>query len=160
MTKQQIEELIINIVQELMEDEEDFPKISSDTSLIGNSGILDSMKLVELSLSLEDKASEIGFEFDWTSKNAMSKSKSFFRTVETLGIEFSKQLNKKNDSVITGANRGLGKSIAERLHSKKKNVFGISKILKKSFDGMKCDISSYEEIKAIQKSLKERKSQN
>ena len=95
MTKQQIEELIINIVQELMEDEEDFPKISSDTSLIGNSGILDSMKLVELSLSLEDKASEIGFEFDWTSKNAMSKSKSFFRTVETLGIEFSKQLNKK-----------------------------------------------------------------
>ena len=53
------------------------------------------MKLVELSLSLEDKASEIGFDFDWTSENAMSRSKSFFRTVETLSIEFSNQLNKK-----------------------------------------------------------------
>ena len=91
----QIENIIIEIVQELMEDEVDCTEISLKTNLIGSDAILDSMKLVELSLSLEDKASEIGFDFDWTSENAMSRSKSFFRTVETLSIEFSNQLNKK-----------------------------------------------------------------
>ena len=95
MKLQQIENIIIEIVQELMEDEVDCREISLKTNLIGSDAILDSMKLVELSLSLEDKASEIGFDFDWTSENAMSRSKSFFRTVETLSIEFSNQLNKK-----------------------------------------------------------------
>ena len=56
---------------------------------------LDSMKLVELCLTLEDKASDIGFEFDWTSDTAMSKSRSMFRTAGTLIEEFINQSTAK-----------------------------------------------------------------
>ena len=58
---------------------------------VGDKSFLDSMNLVELCLSLEDKATEAGFEFDWTSENAMSKSKGMFRTVKSLAEEFNKQ---------------------------------------------------------------------
>ena len=44
---------------------------------------------------LQDKASEIGFEFDWTSENAMSKSRSMFRSVQSLATEFIKQQSKQ-----------------------------------------------------------------
>ena len=36
-----------------------------------------------------------GFEFDWTSKTAMSKSRSMFRTIESLAEEFLYQKEKK-----------------------------------------------------------------
>ena len=44
------------------------------TPLFGNESILDSMSLVQLCLALEDKAGEMGFEFDWNSEKAMSKA--------------------------------------------------------------------------------------
>ena len=50
--------------------------IDEKTELVGNDSKIDSMKLVELCLSLEDRATELDFEFDWASENAMSKSKS------------------------------------------------------------------------------------
>ncbi len=63
--------------------------------LIGVEGVLDSMKLVELCLALEDKAAEIGFEFDWTSEEAMSRSRSMFRTADSLAAEFISQMESK-----------------------------------------------------------------
>ena len=48
--------------------------IADETPLIGDGSVLDSIKLVQLCLSLEDKAIEFGFDFDWTSDTAMSKS--------------------------------------------------------------------------------------
>ena len=69
--------------------------IKPSTSLIGGESGLDSMKLVELCIALQDKASEIGFEFDWTSENAMSKSRSMFRTAGTLIEEFINQSTAK-----------------------------------------------------------------
>ena len=36
------------------------------------------MNLVEICLALEDKSSGLGFEFDWTSENAMFKLKGIF----------------------------------------------------------------------------------
>ena len=36
-------------------------EISEDSPLIGSESLLDSMKLVELCLALEDKATELGF---------------------------------------------------------------------------------------------------
>ena len=48
--------------------------IADETPLIGDGSVLDSIKLVQLCLSLEDKAAELGFEFAWTSDTAMSKS--------------------------------------------------------------------------------------
>jgi len=66
--------------------------VSEDTPLIGDDRALDSMKLLELCLSLEDIAAKLGFEFDWTSETAMSKSRSMFRTAGTLATEFLSQM--------------------------------------------------------------------
>ena len=66
-------------------------EITEEMPLIGGDSDLDSMKLVELCLVLEDKASDIGFEFDWTSDTAMSKSRSMFRSIRSLAIEFVSQ---------------------------------------------------------------------
>ena len=65
--------------------------ISEDMQLIGGESLLDSMNLVEVCLLLEDLADEHGFEFDWTSEAAMSRSRSMFRSVSTLAKEFSNQ---------------------------------------------------------------------
>jgi len=53
------------------------------------------MKLVELCLALEDKAGDLDFEFDWTSEAAMSRSRSLFRTVNSLAEEFHAQSQSK-----------------------------------------------------------------
>ena len=69
--------------------------VTDDVPLIGGEGVLDSMKLVELCLALEDMAAEIGFEFDWTSDAAMSRSRSMFRTAGSLAAEFFSQMEAK-----------------------------------------------------------------
>ena len=69
--------------------------VTDDMPLIGGEGVLDSMKLVELCLALEDKAAEIGFEFDWTSDAAMSRSRSMFRTADSLAAESVSQMESK-----------------------------------------------------------------
>jgi hypothetical protein len=69
--------------------------VTDGMPLIGGESMLDSMKLVELCLALEDKASEIGFEFDWTSDAAMSRSRSMFRTASSLASEFISQMEAK-----------------------------------------------------------------
>ena len=65
--------------------------ITPETRLIGDGSVLDSMKLVELCLFLEDYAGEQDFEFNWTSAVAMSKSRSMFRTAGALIAEFISQ---------------------------------------------------------------------
>jgi acyl carrier protein len=66
--------------------------VADDTPLIGGESLLDSMKLVELCLALEDKATDLGFDFDWTSDASMSKSRSMFRTASSLATEFINQM--------------------------------------------------------------------
>jgi hypothetical protein len=69
--------------------------VTDGMPLIGGESVLDSMKLVELCLALEDEATEIGFEFDWTSDAAMSRSRSMFRTAGSLAEEFIIQMETK-----------------------------------------------------------------
>jgi len=69
--------------------------IADDTPLIGDNRALNSMKLLELCLALEDIAAGAGFEFDWTSEAAMSRSRSMFRTVGALSSEFLSQMARK-----------------------------------------------------------------
>jgi acyl carrier protein len=64
--------------------------MTDDTPLLGDGG-LDSMKLVELCLKLEDLATENGFEFNWTSDTAMSRLRSMFRSAGALAQEFVAQ---------------------------------------------------------------------
>ena len=81
-----------NIVRAcIIEITDDKIKPTDETSLIGKEATMDSMKLVELCLALEDKAADLKFEFDWTSETAMSKSRSLFRTVSSLAEEFHAQ---------------------------------------------------------------------
>ena len=70
-------------------------EVTDDMPLIGGNGVLDSMKLVELCLLLEDMATDLSFEFDWTSDTAMSRSRSMFRTAQSLATEFLEQLEGK-----------------------------------------------------------------
>ena len=88
-----ISENFLSLIKELLAntDIKDDVKFDIDMPLIGGASALDSMKLVELCLALQDKASDMGFEFDWTSDTAMSKSRSIFRTVRSLTEEFISQ---------------------------------------------------------------------
>ena len=69
--------------------------IRHDTPIIGSKSPIDSMGLVQLCLSLEEKADELGFEFDWTTETAMSRSRGMFRSVDSLSEEFVSQYNEK-----------------------------------------------------------------
>tara|TARA_B100001057_G_scaffold435749_1_gene466300 strand:+ start:257 stop:541 length:285 start_codon:yes stop_codon:yes gene_type:complete len=69
-------------------------KITDDTPII-HSEYIDSMKLVEICIALEDKAIELDFEFDWTSGTAMSRSQSIFKSAGSIADEFIQQLKSK-----------------------------------------------------------------
>lgn len=84
---------VFNKISQLLGDKS--LSVTDDMPLIGGESVLDSMKLVELCLSLEDKAADIGFEFDWTSDTAMSRSRSMFRTAGSLVAEFVSQMESK-----------------------------------------------------------------
>ncbi len=88
-----IKQEIFALISTLLNDKSHL--VNNDIPLIGGDSLLDSMKLVELCLALEDRALEIGFEFDWTSDEAMSRSRSMFRTAGTLAEEFISQMESK-----------------------------------------------------------------
>ena len=69
--------------------------INLSDSLLGEGGLLDSMGLVQLCIALEDKAEDLGKEFDWASEKAMSKSQGMFRSVESLALEFLNQIGQR-----------------------------------------------------------------
>jgi hypothetical protein len=83
-------EKILQIIDSLRLDKS--VPLTQDTQLIGSDRILDSLLLVELCLKLEDLGSELNFNFDWTSTEAMSRSASMFRDIKSLVAEFEQQL--------------------------------------------------------------------
>jgi hypothetical protein len=85
----QLEARVFDSIRALLDDKSTL--VAADTPLIGDGRIMDSMKLVELCLSLEDIASDAGFEFDWTSEAAMSRSRGMFRTAGALAAAFVEQ---------------------------------------------------------------------
>ena len=82
---------IVEIIESLRIDKS--VSLTQDTPLIGSDRILDSLLLVELCLKLEDLGSDLNFNFDWTSTEAMSRSASMFRDIKSLVTEFEKQLS-------------------------------------------------------------------
>ena len=88
MNIDQAKEIVIFVINDALEGK---AEISEEMQLIGGASSLDSMKLVEVCLALEDLADEHEFEFDWTSEAAMSRSRSMFRNVAALAEEFAKQ---------------------------------------------------------------------
>lgn len=88
MNKEEIKELIFTAIRTVLND--DNIHITDDTPLLGD-GMMDSMKLVEVCLALEDLSVELGFDFNWTSDSAMSRSNSIFKTAASLAQEFISQ---------------------------------------------------------------------
>ena len=88
LEKNKAKEIVISTISKILNNE---VRVTEDMQLIGSGTSLDSMKLVEMCIALEDRAEELGFEFDWTSDTTMSKSLSMFRTVLTLSNEFARQ---------------------------------------------------------------------
>ena len=85
----QIEERVFKEIQNVSEDKKSI--INKTTPLIGDEGTIDSVDLVDLCLSLEDIAVDLGFEFDWASEKAMSASRSMFKDAGSLSKEFYRQ---------------------------------------------------------------------
>ena len=57
--------------------------------------------------------------------------------------------------IVTGASKGLGRAICDRLISKGISVFGIARDVESiSFPSMTCDVSSYENVKAVSQRLR------
>ena len=92
-TEEEIRKQIINKVSSKINSTKG--QVTDATALIGEGSEMDSMKLVELCLDLEDMATKLNFEFDWTSEKAMSKLGSIFMNVETISTEFIKQYKNK-----------------------------------------------------------------
>ena len=90
MNIKKAKEIVMSAINDALEGK---AEITEEMQLIGGQSLLDSMKLVEVCLALEDLADEHGFEFDWTSEAAMSKSRSMFRNVVALANEFFNQGN-------------------------------------------------------------------
>lgn len=57
--------------------------------------------------------------------------------------------------VVTGASKGLGRAVCERLISKEIPVFGLARNVEGvPFPSMACDVSSYEQVKSVARHLK------
>jgi len=84
-----VEERVFKEIQNVSEDKRAI--VNKTTPLIGAEGTIDSVDLVEMCLSLEDFAVELGFEFDWTSEKAMSATNSIFKDAGSLSKEFIRQ---------------------------------------------------------------------
>ena len=82
---------IINILKNVCETSEVLIELNEDSVLVGGNSNIDSMGLVQLCIALEEKAFDLGFEFDWTSEKAMSSMNSVFRSPKSLSQEFNRQ---------------------------------------------------------------------
>jgi 3-oxoacyl-[acyl-carrier protein] reductase len=57
--------------------------------------------------------------------------------------------------IVTGASKGLGRAICERLLSKDRAILGLARNVENvPFSSMSCDISSYDDVKTIVQKLK------
>ena len=60
--------------------------------------------------------------------------------------------------IITGANRGLGKAISERLNKKGERVIGLVRTTNGlDIEAIKCDVSDYESVKKASREIKQMK---
>ena len=87
-------EIITDLIKEIIHDDDEYQniEITPETALIGGDSPLDSMSIVNLCIRLEEISEEQRFEFDWSGET-MSKSKSMFRSIKELALEFNRQKN-------------------------------------------------------------------
>ena len=60
--------------------------------------------------------------------------------------------------IVTGASRGLGRAVAERLIESGQEVLGLSRETEDlPFESMACNVSDYEAVKSVTQKLKQEK---
>jgi len=93
MNIDEAKKIVISAIEDALQEKEEeiTEEITEEMKLIGGESSLDSMNLVQVCITLEDFADDNGFEFDWASEDAMSKSRSMFRSVAALAEEFTRQ---------------------------------------------------------------------
>jgi hypothetical protein len=72
--------------------------IGSESPLVGEGSMLDARMLIELCLMLEDLASDVGFQFDWSSEAAAPRPNGMFRNVGSLAAAFVRQASRKSQA--------------------------------------------------------------
>jgi acyl carrier protein len=99
MQLQQVLDLVLEAVAELNQelDEEQQLEVSPETRLLGRSSKLDSLGLVNLIVSVEEKVSDtFGQEVTLADERAMSQERSPFRSVQSLAEYVYSLLNEKD----------------------------------------------------------------
>jgi acyl carrier protein len=98
--KSQIIDLIIRSVKEIGAEQKNrhLTNIGSKTELYGRNGYLDSLTLLRLIVTIEEKLSgEIGKEILIADENTMSQATSPFRNVESLAIHIENLINQNGN---------------------------------------------------------------
>ena len=93
MKKQEITEIIIDIVADFLQTQGTHIEINEETALFGDKAVLDSMGLVNIVIDLESTLLDKGMEISLTSENAMSRRQSPFRSVSSLADFICEQLS-------------------------------------------------------------------
>ena len=83
---------VIQILEEISALENSKISLDENSMILSGDYNFDSMALVQLCISLEEKSNKFGFDFDWTSEKAMSSMNSIFKSPQTLTEEFNRQL--------------------------------------------------------------------
>lgn len=73
----------IAVANHARDDDKQIP-LSTETSLFGSDGVLDSMELVGLLISIEESLMDEGCEIALSDERAMSQSRSPFRSIGSL----------------------------------------------------------------------------
>ena len=83
--KKKVEQVIIDAITEINEERDEKFEINESLTLIGNSGVLDSMDLVNLTVEIEEKLSDqLDIEITIASDKAFSRKKSPFYNISSL----------------------------------------------------------------------------
>lgn len=86
MDRADVVSFLCESVTKILEDNGNGPRsqITEDTQLFGREGVLASLMLVELMLTVEDYCTEQGRVFAWTDDAAMSERRSAYRSIGSL----------------------------------------------------------------------------
>lgn len=98
MEKQQIDEIVFNVIREYCTDNEvQIEELEKNTPLIGSNKIMNSMGLVNVIVDIETAFLDEDMEISLTSETAMSGRISPFRSVGSLCNFIARQLGIEED---------------------------------------------------------------
>jgi len=93
VNKEAIMEIVLMVIGDYLKTQDIEYNLTPETRLLGNDSILDSIGLVNIVVDLETEFMERGYDITLTSEQAMSRSKSPFRSISALSEYINEQIN-------------------------------------------------------------------